>query len=53
MPAGEGNINFDWRRQEYIGKFKDETKVFLISRWHDKKVGAIKAARTWLLGLRG
>ena len=53
MSAGEGSIKFNWRRQVYIGKFKDQEKVFLISKWHDKEFGAIKAARKWLLGLRG
>ena len=53
MPAGEGSIEFDWVRQELIGKFKDKEKIFLKSRWRDKEEGAIKAARNWLLALRG
>ena len=52
MPAGEGSIEFDWVKQEYIGKFGDQVNVFVKSKWQDKEEGAIKAARNWLQGLR-
>ena len=53
MPEGERSVSFDWSRQEFVGKYKDHTKVFPLTKWQDKKEGAIKAARTWLIDLRG